>query len=157
MQLQEINGAKVGPVHRSDKSCAQIIEHISHEMRNKFVSNIKKTQSKLSITIDESTVHGRAYMILYVRCDVTGKGAVDNVFLDLKELTEGTDAESIYNSLREALRKAGFDDEFLSNNLISIATDVLTGKNSGVIVRLKKDFPNIQSVNQYIVFATAQN
>ena len=150
MQLQEINGAKVGPVHRSDKSCAQIIEHISHEMRNKFVSNIKKTQSKISITIDESTVHGRAYMILYVRCDVTGKGAVDNVFLDLKELTEGTDAESIYNSLREALRKAGFDDEFLSNNLISIATDgasVLTGKNSGVIVRLKKDFPNIQSVH----------
>ncbi|KAF3851737.1 hypothetical protein F7725_005092 [Dissostichus mawsoni] len=114
------------------KSCAEIIGHIALEMQKKFVSNVKKAQSKISITIDESTVHGRAYMILYVRCDVTGKGDVDNVFLDLKELAQGTDAESIYNSLREALRDAGFDDEFLFINLISIATDgasVLTGKN----------------------------
>ncbi|KAK1890660.1 E3 SUMO-protein ligase KIAA1586 [Dissostichus eleginoides] len=78
------------------------------------------------------------------------KGDVDNVFLDLKELAQGTDAESIYNSLREALRDAGFDDEFLFINLISIATDgasVLTGKNSGVIARLKQDFPKIQSIH----------
>ncbi|XP_063730111.1 E3 SUMO-protein ligase KIAA1586-like [Eleginops maclovinus] len=150
MQLQEINGAKVGAVHRSDKSCAEIIGHIALEMQKKFVCNVKKAQSKISITIDESSVHGRAYMIVYVRCDVTGKGDVDNVFLGLKELVEGTDAESIYNSLREALRVAGFDDEFLSNNLISIATDgasVLTGKNSGVIARLKQDFPKIQSIH----------
>ncbi|KAF3834440.1 hypothetical protein F7725_025644 [Dissostichus mawsoni] len=142
MQLQEINGAKVGAVQRSDKSCAEIIGHIALEMQKKFVSNVKKAQSKISITIDESTVHGRAYMILYVRCDVTGKGDVDNVFLDLKELAQGTDAESIYNSLREALRDAGFDDD--------IATDgasVLTGKNSGVIARLKQDFPKIQSIH----------
>ena len=37
MQLQEINGAKVGPVHRSDKSCAEIIGHIAHEMRKRFL------------------------------------------------------------------------------------------------------------------------
>ncbi|XP_062376891.1 E3 SUMO-protein ligase KIAA1586-like [Sardina pilchardus] len=150
MQLQEMNGAKVGPVHRSDKSCAEIIGHIAHEMRKRFVSNVKKAQSKISITIDESTVHGRAYMIIYVRCDVTGKGDVDNVFLDIKELAQGTDAESIYNSLRETLRGASFDDEFLINNLISIATDgasVLTGKRSGVITRLKQDFPKIQSIH----------
>ncbi|KAK1900894.1 E3 SUMO-protein ligase KIAA1586 [Dissostichus eleginoides] len=119
-------------------------------MQKKFVSNVKKAQSKISITIDESTVHGRAYMILYVRCDVRGKGDVDNVFLDLKELAQGTDAESIYNSLREALRDAGFDDEFLFINLISIATDgasVLTGKNCEVIARLKQDFPKIQSIH----------
>ena len=71
MQLQEINGAKVGAVHRSDKSCAEIIGHIALEMQKKFVSNVKKAQSKISITLDESTVHGRAHMILYVRCDVT--------------------------------------------------------------------------------------
>ncbi|KAK0142236.1 E3 SUMO-protein ligase KIAA1586 [Merluccius polli] len=150
MQLQEINGAKVGPVHRSDKSCAEIIVHIAHEMRKMFVSNVKKAESKISITIDESTVHGRAYMIMYVRCDMTGKGDVDNVFLDLKELAQGTDAESIYNSLREAICDAGFDDKFLINNLISIATDgasVLTGKRSGVITRLKQDFPKMQSIH----------
>lgn len=32
MKLQELNGAKVGPLHRSDKSCAEIIGHIAQEM-----------------------------------------------------------------------------------------------------------------------------
>ena len=27
MALQELNGAEVGPVHRSDQSCAQIVQH----------------------------------------------------------------------------------------------------------------------------------
>ncbi len=39
-------------------------------------------------------------MIMYIRCD----GDVDNVFQDLVELTEGTDARSIYEALRESLR-----------------------------------------------------
>ena len=41
-----------------------------------------------------STVHGRADMIIHVRCDMTGKGEVDNVLLDIVELSEGTDANS---------------------------------------------------------------
>lgn len=113
------------------------------------MSNIKEINSKISLTIDESTVHGR-YLIIYVRCDVSGKGDVDNVFLDITELTQGTDAESIYNSLRQSLRQAGLDDEFLGRNLISIATDgaaVLTSKTTGLIARLKRDFPNIQSIH----------
>lgn len=150
MKLQELNGAKVGSVHKSDHSCAEIIGHIAQQMRKKFVSNIKEIHSKISITIDESTVHGRAYLIIYVRCDVSGKGDVDNVFLDIVELTHGTDAESIYNSLRQSFRQAGLYDEFLGTHLISIATDgasVLTGKSTGVIARLKGDFPNIQSIH----------
>ena len=150
MKLQELNGAKVGSVHKSDKSCAEIIGHIAQEMRKKFVSNLKETNSKFSLTIDESTVHGRAYVIIYLRCDVTGNGDVDNVFLDIAELSEGTDAESIYNCLRECLRKAGLTDELLGRNLISIATDgaaVLTGKTTGLIARLRRDFPNIQAVH----------
>ncbi|KAL2095659.1 hypothetical protein ACEWY4_007807 [Coilia grayii] len=111
---------------------------------------IKEIDSKISLTIDESTVHGRAYLIIYMRCDVSGKGDVDNVFLDITELTEGTDAESVYKSLKRSLLQAGLDDVFLGRNLISIATDgaaVLTGKNTGLIARLKSDFPNIQSVH----------
>lgn len=71
-------------------------------------------------------------------------------FLDIVKLTQGTDAESIHNSLRQCLCTAGLDDEFLGKHLISIATDgaaVLTGKTSGVIARLKRDFPNILSIH----------
>ncbi|KAK1881585.1 E3 SUMO-protein ligase KIAA1586 [Dissostichus eleginoides] len=99
MTMQELNGAEVGNIHKSDHACAEIISHIAKEMRRKFVSNVKEMDSKVSITIDESTVHGRPYLIIYVRCDVSGKGDVDNVFLDIVELTDGVDAESIYNSM----------------------------------------------------------
>ncbi len=130
MSLQKLNGANVGNVHRSDHACAEIIKHIANEMKAKFVSNIKELGSRISITIDESTVHGLSYLIIYLRCDVTGAGDVDNVFLDIVELSEGTDAES-YRSLRKSLRQAGLDDEFLRKNPISIATDgaaVLSGR-----------------------------
>lgn len=97
-------------------------------MRSKFVSNVKEMQSQESITIDESTVPVCAYLTTYARCDVSGKGDVNNVFLDIVELTDGVDAE----------HKAGMDDEFLKTHLIRIATDgaaVLTGK-----ARLKQTF-----------------
>ena len=95
-------------------------------------------------------MHGRAYLIIYVRCDISGKGDVDNVCLDITELTQGTDAKSIYSSLRQSLRQAELDDEFLGSNLISIATDgaaVLTGKTTGLIAKLKHDLPNIHSIH----------
>lgn len=150
MSLQKLNGANVGNVHKSDHACAEIIGHIASEMRAKFVSKIKELGSRISITIDESTVHGLAYMIIYVRCDMTGTGEVDNVFLDIVELSEGTDAESMYKSLRKSLRQAGLDDEFLGKNLICIATDgaaVLTGRVGGLVTKLKQDFPKVQSIH----------
>ena len=146
--MQELNGAEVGNIHKSDHACAEIISHIATEMRRKFVYNVKEMDSRVSITIDESTIHGSPYLIIYVRCDVSGKGDVDNVFLDLVELTHGVDAESIYNSMMASL--AGMDDDFLKTHLISIATDgtaVLTGKASGLVVRLKEKFPNVHSVH----------
>lgn len=89
-------------------------------MRAKFVAKVKELQSQISITVDESTVHGLSYVIIYVRCDMTGQGEVDNAFLDT---VEGMDADSIYRNLRDSLRQAGLDGEFLRKNLICIATD----------------------------------
>ncbi|RXN13585.1 macrophage mannose receptor 1-like protein [Labeo rohita] len=150
MSLPKLNGANVGNVHKSDHACAEIIGHIASEMRAKLVSKVKELGSRISITIDESTVHGLAYMIIYVRCNMTGTGEVDNVFLDIVELSEGTDAESMYKSLRKSLRQAGLDDEFLGKNLICIATDgaaVLTGRVGGLVTKLKQDFPKVQSIH----------
>ncbi|XP_060788818.1 E3 SUMO-protein ligase KIAA1586-like [Neoarius graeffei] len=150
MTMQELNGAEVGNIHRSDHACADIISHIAKEMRRKFICYVKEIKSRMSITIDESTIHGIPYLIIYIRCDVSGKGDVDNVFLDLVELGDGVDAESIFNSMMESLHKAEMDDDFLRTHLICIATDgaaVLTGKSSGLVVRLKEKFPKVQSVH----------
>lgn len=150
MMLQELNGAEVGPVHRSDQSCAQIVQHIATEMKKKIVRRIKERNTHISVTIDESTLFGLAYMIIYIRGDATGDGDVDNIFIDLVELTKGTDARCIYEALRKTLRAAGFDDDYLQRHLISVATDgasVLTGSKSGVISRLKSEFPKLRFVH----------
>lgn len=143
--MQELNGAEVGNIHISDHACAEIISHIAKEMCRKFVCNVKEMDSRVSITIDERNIHGSPCLIIYAICDVCGKGKgdVDNVFLDLMELTDGVDAESIYNSMMASLHKAGMDDDFLKTHLISIATAgaaVLTEKPVGLSLDLKKSF-----------------
>ena len=60
-------------------------------MRGKFVCNVKQMDSRLSITINESTIHDCPYLIIYVRCAVSSKGDVDSAFLDLVEFTDGVD------------------------------------------------------------------
>lgn len=150
MKLQELNGTVVGNVHHSDHAHTEIVDHIANEMKKKVVTNIKEKKSHISLTIDESTAYGRAYMIIFIRCDATGGGDVDNIFLELVELKDGTDADSIYNALRKSLKDAGFDDEYLQKYLISIAADgasVLTGCKNGVIAKLKRDFPNVKSIH----------
>lgn len=99
----------------------RIVEYIAQEMEKKLISNVKSLDSRISITLDESTIHGRAYMIIYVRCDVTGNGDVGNVFLDIVELDQGTDAESLCNAPKNSLPVAGMDEEFLKKNKNSLA------------------------------------
>ncbi len=48
------------------------------------------------------------------------------------------------------VQKAGMDDECLKTHLISVATDgaaEFTGEASGLIVKLKNDFSDVQSVH----------
>lgn len=55
VDLQSINDLQMGRVLQSDKSCSNIIEHISLEMRKKICNNIIENQRKICIIVDEST------------------------------------------------------------------------------------------------------
>lgn len=149
VELQEMNGVKTGSCHKSDHSCINIITHIGNKMRKKNVS-IKSAGSWICLTVDESTAFGRSYLILYLRGDVTGEGETENIFLDLIELEEGTTADAIYKALKKSLLEADLDDAYLKSHLICITTDgasVMTGRQSGLITRLKKDYPLLESIH----------
>ncbi|XP_034149789.1 E3 SUMO-protein ligase KIAA1586-like [Esox lucius] len=128
-----------------------MIEHVAVKMKKTVISKIKNNGSLLSITVDESSAFGISYLVIYIRADVTGRGDMENIFLDLVELDEGTTAENVYKALKNSLMMAKLDDEYLKNHLISIATDgaaVMTGKDSGLIASsystvkaVWKDFP----------------
>ena len=61
----------------------------------------------------------------------------------MREL-EGQDAESVLKCLLTALAEFGFDENYLSKNLIAFTSDgasVMLGIHSGVGQRLKEKFP----------------
>ncbi|XP_059358928.1 E3 SUMO-protein ligase KIAA1586-like [Carassius carassius] len=150
VELQEMNGVKNVSCHKSDHSCINIITHIANKMRKKIVSTIKSAGSWICLTVDESTAFGRSYLILYLRGDVTGEGETENIFLDLIELEEGTTADAIYKALKKSLQEADLDDAYLKSHLICITTDgasVMTGRQSGLVTRLKKDYPLLESIH----------
>ena len=99
------------------------ISHIAKKMHRKFFCNVKEMESRFAITIDESTIHGSPYLIIDIKCDVSCKEDVENVFLDLVELTAGVAAESIYHLMMASQHKAGMDDDFLKMHLISTASN----------------------------------
>ena len=57
--------------------------------------------------------------VIYLRADVTGRGDVENTFLDLVEL-EGTTAADVYQTLKKSLKQAYLDDEYLKSHLVSM-------------------------------------
>ncbi len=147
VELQEINGVKTVSCHKSDHSCINIITHNASKMKKK-ISTFKSVGSWIGLTVDESTVFGRSYLILYLRGDVTRDSEIENIFLDLIELEEGTTA--IYKALKKSLLEAGLDDEYLKSHLICLTTDgasVMTGRESGLITRLKKDYTLLESIH----------
>ena len=94
--------------------------------------------------IDESTTLSRkTTLIIYIR--VAFNDALHTIFLDLLELSQ-TDASTIYEELIKCLRSYGFDDAYLSENLIAFATDgasVMLGRRSGVAIRIREKFPRV--------------
>lgn len=85
-------------------------------------------------------IPSKSVLIIFVKiedCDLSS-----TIFGDLVEL-EGQGSEQIYDTMLESLHSAGFDNEYLRNNLIAFCSDeasIMLGHNSGVGTRLKKQF-----------------
>lgn len=143
LELQKLNGIGIGTTLHSRFSSANIISHIAAEMKEKIVLNIIKSNSKLSVLIDESTTMSTlSTMIVYVKSLISYEDPVF-IFLELVELRLQT-ALNITNQLIECLNKSGFNDEFLKTNWISFVSDgasVLVGKKAGVAKLLKDKYP----------------
>lgn len=147
IELQKLNGLKVGNTLHSRLSSTNIIDHISSMMKRKIVSNILETEAKLSVLIDESTtISTLSGMVVYIRAAISCEDPIF-IFLDLVELSNQT-AENIVQQLIKCLHHAGFNDQYLRENWVSFVSDgasVLLGKKNGVAKRLKDLYPLIFS------------
>ncbi len=145
IELQQLNGVKMGHVLHSRFSATNIVESIAKEMLCSIVNNIVSSSSKLAVLIDEaSTLSRKTTMIVNIKACVLGEPP-EFVFLDLVELQDQT-SEGIIDALMSCLTKAGFTEEWLKQNWVSFVSDgasVMVGKHSGVSTKLKKRFPKL--------------
>ena len=144
IELQIKNGVDMGVGLHSRKTAVKIVDHIAKEIKKEIFTKIIEQNLKICVITDEaSTISSKPVVIIFLKiedCDLS-----PTIYLDLVEL-EGQEAETIYTSLLNSLHCAGFDSEYLRNNLIAFCSDgasVMLGRNSGVGTRLKNDFPNI--------------
>ena len=146
VDLQQLNGLNMGRVLHSSASCADIIDHIAHEMRHKMVADILCNNSKFSLLVDESTSHSHAsILVLWMRAVIGDAGSPLTFFLDIVEL-EGANAQDLYDAIVKCLKKHGFSDEFLRLNFIGFSSDGasnMMGSRNGVSQLLLNDYPDL--------------
>ena len=139
---------KVGN-HCSRQTAVKIVDHVANyhvanDIKNDIFTKIIAQNLKVCVIIDEaSTISSKPVLIIFLKIEDCDQSPT--ILLDLVELEE-QGAESINISMLKSLHDAGFNKEYLINNLIAFCSDgasVMLGRNSGVGARLKKDFPNI--------------
>ncbi|XP_039618182.1 E3 SUMO-protein ligase KIAA1586-like [Polypterus senegalus] len=145
MELQELNGIKMGSVLHSCYSATQIIEHVANEMKKKIVSSIIASSSKLAVLVDEtSSLNRKAVMTVSVKASFE-ENSPEFIFLELVEL-ENQRADGIAEALLSCLTNAGFMEEWLHENWVTFVCDgasAVLGKKSGVATRLTSKFPRL--------------
>lgn len=148
IDVQELNGLNMGRILHSNKACANIINHISAEMRKHIVQEIIKSTDKFAIMIDESTtLSKKSTLILYIRVCLKDLGMESpvNLFLDLIEL-ENVTSLAIFQAVIQCLEGYNLNDNVMANRLIAVSCDgaaVMLGRKSGVCALLKERFPSI--------------
>lgn len=144
IELQQLNGCTAASMLHSHNSCANILRHISQEMKKELNAYIRDSVHPFSILIDETTtLSTKSALIIFIRIQVDDE--VCNIFYDLVELSNGSTGIEI---ARAVLRSFGdLGEKMLSSRLIGFASDgasVMTGQYAGAAVHLrqilKKDF-----------------
>ena len=86
-------------------------------------SKIIKNDTKIAIIIDESTtISKKSCLIVYLRVIIEEGQPLENLFFKLIEL-ESQDANGIINCLLSNLQDEGFDEAYLTRNLVAFFSD----------------------------------
>lgn len=149
VQLQQSNGVNMGKTLHSRWSSVNIINHISTEMKRKLCEVIINNKCKISLMMDESTtISKKSTLIIYIRtslCNYDPSSSDAFAFplqlIELPSLSSKDIVETLYN----VLNKYGFDETFLSHNLIGLCSDGaanMIGSKSGVLTVINQKYPN---------------
>jgi hypothetical protein len=83
--LQKLDAIDMGRILHSTNACINIVNHIGQEVRKKLFKKILKSNSKISLIINESTMLSKeSTLIVYIRIFLTDKGLNSPVYFFFK-------------------------------------------------------------------------
>ena len=136
VDLQQLNGIKLGVTLHGRGTCLNMIQCIADEMRRRIVNNIQEAGAKIATLVDEATTMGKKpVLVVFLKFCLDGEEQF--VMFDLVEL-EGRGAETVANTIINTLRNHGFTEKFLQDNWVEQCSDdasVMLGKHAGVDVK----------------------
>lgn len=146
IELQQLNGVKLGRILHSDVTCANITSHIAIEVKKKLVKSCVQSKTQFSVLLDESTsLSKKSCLIVYIRMVIPGSNKPVSFFLDLVELASSS-ANGIKEALLMCLFESGFDETYCQQYWLGITTDgcsTMLGKQNGLVALLQRQFPKL--------------
>ena len=139
--LDEKKGLDIGATYRNDKQAQSFAHFIAQQSRDEMSERLRSTPF-LSLISDGTQDH--AFMeqeIVFLSSARAGKVLVDFISV---ENVEKADATGIHNALHASMTSVGLEKEMWTKKLVGFGSDgaaVMTGKNGGVIAKLKNDQP----------------
>lgn len=122
VELQVANGADMGRVLHSRKSCAEICDFIGEEMKKKIIGYMIEKDVKFSVLVEEcTTVNNKSAMAVSIRAAFGEESEPLTIFFQLLELQEMTD-ESITTELQCCLHEH-FPMDFIARSWVSFTAD----------------------------------
>lgn len=144
IDIQTKNSLEMRRILQSDKSCANIINHITLELKKIICNDIVKNNRKICIIVDESaTLSQKTMLVICLRTAISDNNIT--FFFDIIELSN-TSADSIKYAILLYLAIYGLIDDYLKNNLVAFVSDwasAMLGRVSGVGIQLKNMYPKI--------------
>jgi hypothetical protein len=106
------NGLEMGRILQTDKTCSNIIDHISSKMRKNFCKDIVDNGRKLCIIMIESTtISNKTMLVICLRAAIAHEEDIITFFFDIIEL-QNTSAGMIYAAIIDDLSKYGINHEY---------------------------------------------
>ncbi|XP_065645708.1 E3 SUMO-protein ligase KIAA1586-like [Hydra vulgaris] len=138
------NGLDMRRILQPDHAYADIVYHISNEMRTKLVKYILHNDIKVGFMIYH-TMSKKSALSICLKVNIPEINIVNSIYFDLIELTN-IEASSIANSFICALHNFGFDNNFLLRNWVSFACDGasnMLGKKATASPKNKKELETV--------------
>lgn len=143
--LDEVKGVDVGETYRNDKQVVTFSHYIAETSRQEIVKLINDAKF-LSVICDGCTDTAvQEEEIIYVRYSKSGE--IKTVFLAI-DSPDRADADGVFKCIEKALDSAEVKD--WRKKIVGFGSDganVMIGKKSGVVAKLKSLQPSLQGVH----------